>query len=347
MNALKQLGLDEKSAGKFIMDNEIVTELKVENEAVEILPSSEAIEKYGEYYFKAISPDKDKYTKMVSDGSVNGYFIRVKEGHTIDLPIQTAFVITDDGLKQLLHNVIVLEKNARLNILSGCLASAYRDMHVSVTEFYLDEGSYLTYTMIHNWARDTEVYPRTAAMLKKNATFISNYISLTRAKMIQSSPVAYLDENAIARFYSILYAKDDSKFDIGGIAKMNGEGSRSEIISRVISQDSDVVSRGLIEGNANHSKGHMECSGLLLGSGIIHTIPELKSSVENVDLSHEAAIGKLAEDELYYLMARGIVEDEAKSLLIRGFLDVGIKGIPPAIREQIDRAIDIMAVASF
>ena len=347
MKVLEELGLDEQAAGRFVMDNEIVSELKVENDAIEILPSSEAVEKYGEYYFKAISPDKDKYTKMVADSNVNGYFIRVKEGKSVDLPIQTAFVITDDGLKQILHNVVVLEKNARLNILSGCLAAAYRDMHVSVTEFYLDEGSYLTYTMIHNWARDTEVYPRTAAVLKKDATFISNYISLTRAKMIQSSPVAYLDENAIARFYSILYAKDGSKFDIGGIAKMNGINSRSEIISRVISQDSDVISRGLIEGNADHSKGHMECSGLLLGEGTIHTIPELKSSVENVDLSHEAAIGRLAEDELYYLMARGIDEDEAKSLLIRGFLDVGIKGIPPSMKEQIDKAIDIMAMASF
>lgn len=343
MDKLEKVGFDKRMdrAASFLVENDKIKEIK-KKEKIEIIPIKDAIDKYGDFFFKLINKN-EKYVKMVKEGTKNGYFIRIPKNMKVMLPVQTAFLLKEDKFEQILHNVIVVEENARLDMISGCASLPIKGLHASVTEFYLKRNSYLTYTMIHDWGNEIEVYPRSAAYLEENSTFISNYIALTSARIIQSMPIAILKENAITRFYSILYAKNESKFDVGAIAKLNGKGAKAEIISRVISDNSRVISRGLIEGNANGGKGHMECSGLIVGKGMIHTIPELKTNVENVDLSHEAAIGKIAEEQLNYLMARGIEEEEAKSLLIRGFLDISIKGLPPHLKMAISKTIDMMA----
>jgi hypothetical protein len=89
-------------------------------------------------------------------------------------------------------------------------------------------------------------------------------------------------------------------------------------------------------------KGHLECRGLILGEhGRVYAIPELDGAVPGVDMSHEAAVGKIAEEEIAYLMTRGLSEDEATAAIVRGFLDVDIKGLPPALKEEMRRAIQM------
>ncbi|KAA0006644.1 MAG: SufD family Fe-S cluster assembly protein [Thermoplasmata archaeon] len=344
MEELEKVGFDRKMKreASFLAEDDFIKEIK-KGKNVEIMPIEEALK---EYDLPKFFGRKDRYTKMVLEKRQTGYFIRVPEGKHVTMPVQTAFLLKSDKFNQILHNIIVLEENSRLDMISGCTATAFNGLHASITQYHLKKGSYLTYTMIHNWGENVEVYPRSSAYLEEGSTFISNYIALTPAKKIESNPIAILEKEAIARFYSILYARKNSDFDVGAIARLNGRNAKAEIISRIIAQDAKVISRGLIEGNAIETKGHMECSGMVMGKGIIHTIPELKSSVANVELSHEAAIGKLAEEQLNYLMARGIDEEEAKSLLIRGFLDVNIKGLPPHLNKAIERAIDLMATAS-
>jgi hypothetical protein len=87
-------------------------------------------------------------------------------------------------------------------------------------------------------------------------------------------------------------------------------------------------------------KGHLECRGLILNGGSIHAIPELKGKVDGVEMSHEAAVGKIAQEEILYLMSRGLNEDEAISTIVRGFLKVDIPGLPPQLRAEIDRAVE-------
>ncbi|MGD9143345.1 MAG: SufD family Fe-S cluster assembly protein, partial [Dehalococcoidia bacterium] len=96
-----------------------------------------------------------------------------------------------------------------------------------------------------------------------------------------------------------------------------------------------------IEGNAPEVKGHLECRGLILGEkGGIHAIPELKGNLAGIDLSHEAAVGKIAEEEVEYLMARGLTRDEATATIVRGFLRVDIEGLPPMLAEELKRAVE-------
>jgi hypothetical protein len=148
-------------------------------------------------------------------------------------------------------------------------------------------------------------------------------------------------ESAVVRFNSILVAASGSSLDIGSRAILNARGAKTEIISRAITTGGNIVARGYVEGNAPDVKGHLECRGLILaGGGIIHAIPELKGTLAGIDLSHEAAVGKIAEEEVEYLMARGLTRTEATATIVRGFLKVDIAGLPPLLGAELQRAIE-------
>jgi hypothetical protein len=113
-------------------------------------------------------------------------------------------------------------------------------------------------------------------------------------------------------------------------------------VARTITTGGTIISRGYIAGSAPEVKGHLECRGLILSErGTIHAIPELKGEVAGVDLSHEAAVGKIAEEEVEYLMARGLSRDAATAMIVRGFLHVDIEGLPPELAEELRRAVEI------
>jgi Fe-S cluster assembly scaffold protein SufB len=122
---------------------------------------------------------------------------------------------------------------------------------------------------------------------------------------------------------------------------LNARGARTEIISRAITTGGNITARGYIEGNAPDVKGHLECRGLILGQkGTIYAIPELKGTLAGIDLSHEAAVGKIAEEEVEYLMARGLTKTEATAAIVRGFLHVDIQGLPPLLNAELKKAVD-------
>lgn len=155
-------------------------------------------------------------------------------------------------------------------------------------------------------------------------------------------PVADLrGKNAVANFSSVLLAKEGTELDIGSCALLNGEGSRSESITRTISKGGTVFARADIRGNAPNTKGHIECQGLVIteGKGMIHSIPQISGGF-GTELSHEAAIGKIAKEKIEYLMTRRLTEETAVSVIIRGFLNLKVKGIPKSVQEQMDAVIE-------
>ncbi|HIP63575.1 MAG TPA: SufD family Fe-S cluster assembly protein, partial [Archaeoglobus profundus] len=200
----------------------------------------------------------------------------------------------------------------------------------------------LTFTMIHNWTENIEVIPRTGIIVEDGGVFISNYVLLSPVKLIQTYPTAYLHENARAVFSNIVVAFKNSTIDLGNKVVLSGKGSSAEVISRAISKGGVVIARGQIIAEVPDVRGHLECRGLILNDGIIRAIPELEARCSNVELSHEAAIGKIAEEEIFYLMARGMSRDEAMSTVIRGFMEVEMKDLPPALKVEVDKAIKLI-----
>ena len=170
---------------------------------------------------------------------------------------------------------------------------------------------------------------------------MSNYVIMRPVHSLQAYPSARcVGENATVRFNNIIVATPGSKIDVGSRALLNARGAKTEMVARTISTGGDIISRGYIEATEPDTRGHLECRGLILGErGTIHAIPEIKGTRAGVDLSHEAAVGKIAEEEVEYLMARGLTRDEATAAIIRGFLKVDIQGLPAMLNEEMQKAV--------
>jgi len=317
-------------------------------EGVELLPITEALRKYDwlreNYYWKAVSPEKDVYTKVTAEDLDNGYFIRVRPGEKVIYPLQACLYIRTDSVAQRVHNIVVVEEGAELHIITGCTTSPHvvSGLHIGVSEFYIKKNAKLTYTMIHEWGEGIHVRPRTGIWVEEGGVMVSNYVSLDKVGSVKAFPVCRLKgPGAVGQFNSVIAAPKGTHLDLGSRVILEAPQTRAEIISRTVCYGGEVIARGHLVGKAEDIKAHLECQGLMLSDeGYILAIPELEAHVSNVDMSHEAAVGKIAREEIEYLMARGLDEEEATSLVVRGFLNVRIEGLPPELQERIDKAIE-------
>ncbi len=341
--------LDDMSqrAGTFIqMDNSPVHS-SIKQEGVEVMTTSQALEKYdwmADYWWQAVAVDTDKYTANIELNQHDGYFIRALPGYKTIYPVQACLYLAKARLAQNVHNIIIAEEDSELHIITGCTTASAEEpcIHLAVSEIYIKRGAKVTFTMIHNWNPEIAVRPRTAAVVEENGLFLSNYVLMKPVRSLQMYPAARcIGENAVVRYNSILVATHGSSLDIGSRAILNAKGAKTEIISRAITTGGNIVARGYIEGNAPDVKGHLECRGLILHEkGMIHAIPELKGTLAGIDLSHEAAVGKIAEEEVEYLMARGLTRTEATATIVRGFLRVDIEGLPALLSAELQRAVE-------
>ncbi len=319
--------------------------LKSLTSCIDIKPIEEVEEEESKYLWNLVSPDTDKYVASVALYGKGGYFIRVKRGCKIELPIQTCFFMT--GGAQLVHNVIVLEEGAEAVVVTGCtIMPESIGFHSAVTEIFLGPRAKLIDVMIHSWNHVTHVRPRTGVALDEEATYIAYYINMSKTKTIQTMPRIELRGNN-ARCYSasIVLGLKDGYYDVGTKAILMGSRSSAELVSKVIARDeSRIVSRLRLDALGSRSKGYTECSALLLSDKAhVETIPELNSSTEDSELHHEASIGRIRDEEIEYLMLKGFDYREAVSLLIRGFVSVNLSFLPPRIRNSMDIVLKTLA----
>ncbi len=347
---LKEVGIEPEAPkeGEFLQADARVVHCRSLPEGLELLPVTEALKKYDwleEYWWKAVSPDKDEYTRATAEDLDDGYFIRLRAGHRLIYPVQTCLYIRTPGVVQKVHNIIIVEEGAELNLITACTThpGVRSGFHIGVSEFYVKKGGKLTFTMIHNWAEETHVRPRTGVIVEEGGTYISTYVTLHQVATIQAMPNCRLvGPGAKATFGSVVVAPQGSHLDLGARVSLEAPGTRAEIISRSVTYGGVSIARGHLIGKAPEIKAHLECQGLMLSDeGAIQAIPQLDAYYANVEMSHEAAVGKVAQEEIEYLMARGLSEEEATSLIVQGFLTVRIEGLPEELQKRIDRAIDL------
>jgi len=346
---LLMAGLDVSGKGRggtFFQKDTSVVHCQAGQEDVEVLSIKKALEEHDwleEYYWKLATVDADKYTAAAELDLHDGYVIRSKPGSSTVYPIQACMYLDKEGLQQNVHNIIIAEEDSELHIITGCATSPHmkRGLHVGISEFFVKKNAKLSFTMIHNWAENMAVRPRSVARVEAGGQFVNNYICMKPVRSLQMYPTTHLTgPDAVARFYSIVMGSPGSEYDMGGRIILNHPGNRAEIVSRVISNGGNVVARGHLVGKEPEIKAHLECRGLLLNGGLIHAIPELEGHVDGVEMSHEAAVGKIAQEEITYLQARGLTEDEATATIVRGFLSVDIPGLPQELQAEIDRAVE-------
>ncbi|MDY6794941.1 MAG: SufD family Fe-S cluster assembly protein [Actinomycetota bacterium] len=354
---LARSGVDvsgEERSGSFVQVDNTIVHRKALEKGVEILGTREALERYDwlwDYFWKAVPVDTDKYTADVELNPYEGYFLHALPGSRTIYPLQACLYIKEPRFVQRVHNIIIAEENSELHIITGCASEHEIDMalHLGVSEFYVKKNAKITFTMVHNWVPGMDVRPRSTVEVEEGGLFLSNYIVMEPVRSLQSYPTARLSgRGATARFNSVLVAQPGSEMDVGSRVILSAPECNAEIISRAITQGGDIVARGHLRGEVKDIKAHLECRGLIMDEGgSIYAIPELEGMVPDIDMSHEAAVGKIAQEEIEYLMARGLSEEEATSTIVRGFLNVKIEGLPPLLEREMQKMMEISEESAF
>lgn len=334
--------------GEYVQtDNSLGCYTQSQTKGIEVLNLNDAIIKYPEivekYLWKVMDPNKDDVTKavaMAEKKQYNGYVIIAHEGAVTEIPVKSSLIMNSCE-NQIVHNLIIAKKDAVLHVSSFCkncgeCGPTENNTHFGISEFFVEENAHISFSMVHNYNTRYAIFPRSASRVLKNGVFISSYVCLQAVKKVQMAPTAYLDgENAVARFCSVLVSSsDETELDVGSTAFLNAKGCRTEMVARALTKNGKIINRGRIVSYVPETFGHIECQGMVLGSGVIRSIPEIEAGPE-AELSHEASVGKIDPEKIDYLMARGITEEDAIAIIVRGFLDVTIKGIPESLQEEI------------
>ncbi|MBN1776700.1 MAG: SufD family Fe-S cluster assembly protein [Clostridiales bacterium] len=343
-------GKDNYAATLVVRDQETAY-VRSDHRDVELLPIAEAFKRYDwlktEYSFKAVPAGYDEITRQCAAMERPiGYFIRVYKGAHVTLPCQTALYMATGGMDQAVHNIVILEEESELELITGCVSErrVATGRHLSVDEYYVGKNAGLTSTMVHSWGKQMQVFPRGGVIVEENGRYESNYISLSAAQLVKSDPQTYLNgKGASAQHLTVILGTPGSEIHTDGNVFLNAEDTNAELLHRGVCIGGKMYQGGLIIAKAP-GRGHVDCAGMLLetkGDGFIQSVPGLQSHHPDARLSHEASIGKIVPEQLEYLMSRGMEEMEAVSMLIRGFLGADVIGLGDELDAQIAEIVEI------
>lgn len=267
--------------------------------------------------------DKFLWTrKYFEEKPQEGYFIWVKK--QVDFPLSTCISIASPKIKQNLKNLLVIEKNLKIkaNVLCYAAFNNLYGSHNAKGKIILKEGSNLEYNHIHKWGDKDFVSPNYEFILEKDSKLIYTYKNIYPPEKLNLKTKVIEKENSSSNI-NIIIKGEDTKIDIYDSVNFIGKNSNSIVKLRLVAgrncyifAESELISK-------NISKGHIDCQGLLIDKkGKISLIPRLILENKDSQLTHEASIGKISENELIYLRSRGLSEEEAVGLITTGFLEI-------------------------
>ncbi|WP_297535917.1 SufD family Fe-S cluster assembly protein [Thermococcus sp.] len=314
-----------------------------------VLPTEEAVRMYPdlvkEHFLKLFRVDESKLTAYHTAVWNGGIFLYIKEGLKVPFPLHLFFLIQESALAQAPHIIIIAEKNTEFHLIEGCTAPILvrHSLHLDMTEAYIRDGARGQLTVLQNWPEYVHTRPMTRARIGRGARFINTTVGLGTGKSNVANPKYWVDENGYVELNGILLGQKDWFVDLGGEMYLQGKGAGGINASKaVIMDESTVITRGIIRAEAPKTKGHISCDALLLSDrATMETYPGLVSKVDDAELSHEAAIGKIREEELFYLMSRGLDEEKATQLIVKGFLEPMLKDIPMEFLVEIRKIIEL------
>ncbi len=343
-----RLGLEVDKQGSIILD-----------ETMAFHRISKALEEYGIVY-TSIRDALDRYSDIVERYGLklfnidkrsfdNGILLYVPKNTRLVDPVYTCYTLASKGFVQRVYNLLVLEEGSEAVSVTGCLSIVPEGVHSSITETYIGRNARLYMIMVHNWMPEVVMGTVKRVRLMENAQYYDYYVNLVPPKSMGFTIELYLEgENSSVSSNTILVGRRDSRMVYTTRAYLEAPGSSAELVSRMLGEDSSrVVSRATIVAKAEDTRGHIECQGLQLSNkAVLSTTPTLESYVENTRLTHEASIGRISEDELEYLISHGFTEDEAVSIIVRGFLELGVEKVPSKLRLLIQQTLDRLVGAS-
>ncbi len=274
-----------------------------------------------------------------------GVFLHVKSGLKVPVPMHLFFLIQNSAMAQAPHIIIDAEPQSEIHLIEGCTSPVLvrHSLHLDMTEAYIGNDARVKLSVLQNWPEYVHTRPMTRAVVGKNAEFINTTVGLGTGKSNVANPKYFVEDGGYAELNSIILGQKDFYVDLGGEIHLQGAKSHGLNVSKSVIMDrSHVITRSVIQANAPKTKGHISCDALILSpKANMETYPGLISSVDDSELSHEAAIGKIKEEELFYLMSRGLKEEEATQLIVKGFVDPLLKDIPTEFVIEIRKIIEL------
>jgi Fe-S cluster assembly protein SufB len=318
---------------------------------VVFMGTDQALQEYPDifrkYFGTVVPPEDNKFAALNSAVWSGGSFVYVPKGVEVPLPLQAYFRINGENTGQFERTLIVVDEGAKVHYIEGCTAPIYAtdSLHAAVVEVIALKGSKVRYTTIQNWSNDVYNLVTKRAHAHEDAT-VEWIDANTGSRLTMKYPSIYLrGRHATADIISVAVAGKGQHQDTGAKAVHLAPDTRSRIVSKSVSKDGG---RATYRGNLKVAPGatnvvaSVRCDALMLDDeSRSDTYPYIDIQEDDTSMSHEATVGKISQDQVFYLMSRGLTENEAQNLIVQGFLEVFTKELPMEYAIEFNRLVKL------
>jgi Fe-S cluster assembly protein SufB len=305
-----------------------------------------------EYFGTVIPPDDNKFAALNSAVWSGGSFIYVPPGVKVEFPLQAYFRINAESMGQFERTLIIVDEGAEIHYVEGCTAPMYttESLHSAVVEILVKRGGRCRYTTIQNWANNIYNLVTKRAMAYRDATmeWVDGNLG---SRLTMKYPAVYMMEpGARGEILSIAFASAGQHQDAGAKLVHCAPHTSGQITSKSISKNGGRSSyRGLVkvEKGATNSKSKVVCDALILDAASrSDTYPYIEIAEKDVSIGHEASVSRIGEEQLFYLMSRGLSESEASTMIVNGFIEPLVKELPMEYAVEMNRLIQLQMEGS-
>ncbi len=321
----------------------------LEDKGVVFLDMDGGLREYPEIvkkYFCSVIPHNDnKFAALNTAVWSGGSFVYIPAGVKVDLPLQAYFRINAKNMGQFERTLIIAEPGSSVHYIEGCTAPTYSSdsLHSAVVELIAMEGSRIQYTTIQNWSNNVYNLVTKRAFAYKNSTVFWVDGNLGSKITMKYPSVYLLGEGAKAEVLSVAFAGKGQHQDAGAKIIHMAPNTTSRITSKSVSKDGGRTTyRGLLKvaEGCHNVKSHVSCDALILDDkSASDTVPYMEINEKNVTVEHEATVGKIGEEQLFYLMSRGLSQDQAMTMIVSGFMEPFTKELPLEYAIELNRLI--------
>ena len=300
-----------------------------------------------QYFMKLVPPQDHKFVALHGAVWSGGSFVYVPEGVQVSIPLQSYFRLNAAGAGQFEHTLIIVEKGASLHFIEGCSAPKYNvtNLHAGCVELFVKEGASMRYSTIENWSKNMMNLNTKRALVEKNAKI--EWVSGSFGSHVSMLyPMSVLKgEGASSEFTGITFAGKGQFLDTGAKVVHAAPHTSSIINTKSISKDGGacVYRSGVtVTPEAYDCKSSVNCESLMLDSlSRSDTVPAMDIRNDDVQISHEARIGRISDDAIYYLMSRGVSEADARDMIVRGFAEPVARALPLEYAVEMNNLIQL------
>ena len=300
-----------------------------------------------EHLGTVIPPSDNKFASLNSAVWSGGSFVYIPEGVRVEIPLQAYFRINAQNMGQFERTLIIAAPGSYVHYVEGCTAPTYASdsLHSAVVEIKVMEGARVRYTTIQNWSKNVYNLVTKRAAVYRDATMEWVDGNLGSKVTMKYPAVLLMEPGARGDILSVAFASDGMHLDAGAKVTHLAPHTTSQILSKSVSKGTGRASyRGLVRINrgAHHTKSSVRCDALLLDEHArTDTYPTIRVEENQTEVGHEATVSKVGDDQLFYLMSRGLAESEAYSLIVNGFIEPITKELPMEYAVELNRLIQL------